>query len=218
MEREIVEYLKEKYQPCAILLHGSRAIGKERPESDWDFVLLFKKGGKSPGDVRFNFKGANIEVMSAFVPVKQEEILGIFDTKLQYSRVCWEEDFFGSNLLNDAGVVYRKGYMSPATFPDGPNLWFQGRVDGMRETVEEPLLFYRYFANFYNKAVNGWFQFLHMRYSQPFYLALPEIKEKDPQYYDLLEKFVSDISLPEKAEIAESIRRHLFGDRVSNSE
>ena len=40
MKEKLVEYLKEKYNPVAIVLHGSRANGNAREHSDWDFVVF----------------------------------------------------------------------------------------------------------------------------------------------------------------------------------
>ena len=42
-EEKLVEYLVAKYDPLAIILHGSRASGTNRPHSDWDLVLLVDK-------------------------------------------------------------------------------------------------------------------------------------------------------------------------------
>ena len=40
MEQKLTQYIIEKYSPLAVLLHGSRASGNERPHSDWDFAIL----------------------------------------------------------------------------------------------------------------------------------------------------------------------------------
>ena len=41
MQEGIVNHLKEIHKPDAIILHGSRARGKEREHSDWDFIFLY---------------------------------------------------------------------------------------------------------------------------------------------------------------------------------
>ena len=39
-EKEVVSYLRDKYQPAAIILSGSRATGHARCNSDWDLHLF----------------------------------------------------------------------------------------------------------------------------------------------------------------------------------
>ena len=36
IENALTDILRRKYSPTAVLLHGSRAVGKERDNSDWD--------------------------------------------------------------------------------------------------------------------------------------------------------------------------------------
>jgi len=53
MQEIITSHLIETYEPDAIILHGSRARGKAREHSDWDFILLYAKPttAKNVGDV-----------------------------------------------------------------------------------------------------------------------------------------------------------------------
>ena len=87
----------------------------------------------------------------------------------------------------------------------------QGRIDGMKDTSDEPLLFHRYFCQFFPRAVSDWFRVLHHEYPKAEYLALPEIKKRDPEYHSLLEKLVdAELPLAEKANVAQEISNKLF--------
>lgn len=207
MKDKIVKVLKEKYNPSAILLHGSRVSGNEREHSDWDFIFLYKTKD-NPGSFRELIDEQNVEVQSVVFPV--EDILDTFDTKLQYARVMFETENEGTNLITKAKELYLKGFEWTKTWPTGPKLWLQGRVDGMGDSIDSPETFLRYFSQFYVRALNYWY-FLRKEYSQPIYIALPDIEKRDPSYRKLL-KEISDISKTnqERFEIAQKIVNHLF--------
>jgi len=59
IEQKLVDYLKAKYSPLAILIHGSRASGFAREHSDWDFAILVDKDTQVDREI---IDGANIEV------------------------------------------------------------------------------------------------------------------------------------------------------------
>jgi predicted nucleotidyltransferase len=209
MKEKIVEQLKEKYRPVAIILHGSRANGMAREKSDWDFFLLFDSE-KTPGNFREVVDGQNIEVQSVTLPVG--DILDAFGTKLIGAQVLFENEEEGTKSLEDARAFYSKGFTAPESWPDGPNLLMRGKVDGMKDYVDTPALFYKYFSNFYPRALDYWYTVLHGEYSKPAYLALPEIQKRDPEYYDLIVQFANpETSLAEKAKTAEEIHQKLFG-------
>jgi len=210
MEEKISAYLKEKYNPDAIILHGSRAIGEFREHSDWDFIFLYKSE-KTVGAFRELIENQNIEIQSHTAPLLEEDILDTVGLKLQNARVLFEIDDLATDLLNLSKEVYARGFVWPDTWPTGTRLWMQGRIDGMKDTAEDPSLFYRYFCQFYPRAISDWFRVLHKEFPKPEYIALPEIKERDLEYYKLLEKLVnSKISLKEKASISQQISDKLF--------
>ena len=211
MEKTIIEYLKNKYNPATIILHGSRASGNEREHSDWDFILFYTTSD-NPGDFRELIQGQNVEVQSVLLPV--EDVLKVFGTKLQYARVVFETATEGSDILNRASKLYLQGTPWDKGFPAGPMLWMQGRVDGMKDSVDSSEEFLRYFSQFYVRALSYWYVILHKEYSQPIYIALPDIEKRDAKYRKMLHE-ISDLSLKntERIIVAEDIVNHLFNSK-----
>ena len=212
MEKELGAYLKDAYQPDAIILHGSRATGNERVHSDWDFILLYTHND-TPGNFREMVNEHNVEVQSVVLPV--DDILDTFDSKLQHARVVFEKDGEGTLLLERAQALYAKGFEWPASWPTGPHLWMQGRVDGMRDSLGNNEVYFRYLSQLYIRAINYWYVVLHKEYSQPVYLALPDIAERDPRYRALLAQLADPaIAYSEKVEVAQRMVEHVFGSAV----
>lgn len=210
-EEKIINYLKEKYRPTAMILHGSRVRGVAGPHSDWDFIFLYHEN--LVGGFRELVEGENIEVQSELLPIADENILDKFELKLQAAKVVYEEGNEASELLVTARSIYQKGFSWPKTWPIGPDLWMKGRIGGMKDNLNDPLLFHRYFCQFYPRAIKYWFNVLRHQYSKPEYEALPLIKEEDSEYYNYLTELVSSASsLEQKVDLAGLIRRRLFGD------
>src|SRR3989344_2829024 len=100
-KEKIIEYLKEKYHPKAMLLHGSHATGNERPHSDWDIFLLFDKIPEQNRD-RAMIGGEDVEWKGFQLPIPSDQILKNFYVYLQSAKVLWEEGNVGSELLERA--------------------------------------------------------------------------------------------------------------------
>lgn len=207
MQTEIINHIKEIFQPDAIILHGSRARGKERLHSDWDIILLYSKHLEVKNG-REMFKGQNVEYSVYILPL--DDIFEEFGTKLQGAKVLYEKDKLGTNLLKQAADYYAQGVHWPPEKVAGHNLWLQGRINGMKDNVDNPIVFEKYFTDFYGRIFNYWYWLLKNKHSQPIYIATEEIATTDPEYYDLIAKLISSVTPVEKAEIAEEIGARLF--------
>lgn len=208
MQEEIVKYLKEKYQPAAIILHGSRARGRARVSSDWDFILLhtdthpYKTG-------REVFKDQNIERVHKMLPV--HDILKEFTSKLQGAVVTYEKNSEGTGFLKEANLLYKEGVNWTKEEISNHRLWFEGRIEGMKGSISDPVVFEKYFADLYQRVSNYWYWVKQKSYSQPIYVAADEIAQCDPEYYEMMKKLAStDISAAEKVFVAEQIMDYLF--------
>lgn len=208
MVNKILEHLKQKYRPDAVILHGSRARGYERELSDWDIVLLFnKKPDYKSG--RELFENQNIEFSIHTLPIT--DIFETFSSKLQDAVVLYEVNNEGARLLNDAMAFYSKGVHWSHEKLEAHKLWFQGRLDGMKNYVDTPEIFYKYFGDMYDRIFNYWYWLKQNQHSQPIYVALKDIQQIDPEYYNLVLKLTDQsTSLVEKVELSERIRDHLF--------
>ena len=211
MEEKIIEHLKNKYNPSAIMLHGSRAIGKAREHSDWDFLMLFHELPKPP-DFREIVNGQNIEVISLSADISDDGVINEMGTKLQNARLVFDSESNGDRVLKAAKAHYAKGFSWPDTWPNGPKLFMASKIDGMGDYVGEPEIFQKYLGTFYERALNYWYQVLHKKFSQPVYLAVETIKDKDPEYFAHLSALASSsVTNQEKIDHAQKIHGKLFG-------
>lgn len=83
----------------------------------------------------------------------------------------------------------------------------------MRDNIDNPLLFQKYFSDFYSRIFNYWYWLIAHSHSEPVYVAVEEIQKRDVEYFNLVTKLIdvnkgdSDTVL-----IAESIVDRLFTD------
>lgn len=208
MQERIINHIVEIYNPEAIILHGSRARNKEREHSDWDIILLFTQQTKVKNG-RELFEGQNIEYSVHVLPI--EDIFGVFGVKLQNAKVLFEKADIGSSLLKEAGLYYEQGVHWSQEKIEAHKLWIEGRIQGMTDSVDNPLLFHKYFSDFYDRIYNYWYWLKQHKHSQPIYIATEEIAEKDPTFYKLLLSLFEDgVSPKKKVNIYCDIRDHLL--------
>ncbi len=208
MQERIINHILEIYNPDAIILHGSRARNKEREHSDWDIILLFSKQTEVKNGREF-FEGQNIEYSVHALP--NADIFGVFGAKLQNAKVLFEKDNVGSSLLKEADLCYEQGVYWSQEKIDAHKLWIEGRIQGMADSVDNPLLFHKYFSDFYDRVYNYWYWLKQHKHSQPIYIATEEIAEKDPTFHRLLLLLFEDgTSTKAQVDICFRIRNHLL--------
>ncbi|TSC61047.1 MAG: hypothetical protein G01um1014107_137 [Parcubacteria group bacterium Gr01-1014_107] len=212
-ERAIVEYLKNKYQPSAILLHGSRAVSRARANSDWDIIMIFDRENKEKKH-REQIAGESIEWKAFKLPIESEDIIETFDLYLQFAKVLWEKDKVGASLLQKAAEEYSKGPNLSEDSIQGEKEFFEHKILSMKDDEEMSYMFFRHLCVLFNLASRLWFEVLHNEYPKPYYLAFPIIKEKDSTYHNQLMILCSNIySNDEKIASAEWISKRLFSKR-----
>ena len=208
MQDDILNHLKNTYRPDALILHGSRARSKEREHSDWDFILLYTKPVAIVNG-RELFADQNIEYSIHTLPVP--DIIDEFGGKLQGAKVLYEQDDLGTNLLKEAADYYEQGVVWSKEKIANHGLWFAGRVNGMKDNIDNPLLFHKYLADLYSRVFNYWYWIIQQQHSQPIYIAVEEVAEKDPQYLELVSILVdSSVNAGAKVEVAEQLHARLF--------
>lgn len=208
-EAEIAEYLRNKYSPVAVVLHGSRTVGKNRPHSDWDIFLLFIE---KPEQVfnREEIAGEDVEWKALRAPVADDEILDTFGVQLQFAKVLWEDESgVGTGLLKQAASFYAKGIQLTDADKAKYKQYLTHKVNGMEDDIDTPYMFLRHQYAFFERASNWWFE-MHGEYRKPFYIAMPIIQERDPEYYDLLLKISETGSNQEKIVAARTLTSKLF--------
>lgn len=213
--KEITEYLKQKYNPDAIFLHGSRASGYARLNSDWDFIFIYKDDNDLK-DFRLDVFGENIEVSVVRFPTNN--LFKSFGTKLQSAKIIFDKNGLGENLLKEAGELYDKGFLWPENWPEEPMLWMKGRFYGMKDNLDNPEIFLRYFSQFYTRSINYWYMVKNKKYSKSIYIALDEIQEKDPDFRKLIfDVSRENIKNSDRIIIVEKIINNLFNNHENNN-
>ncbi len=208
MVEKITNHLIEEFNPEAIILHGSRARNKERQNSDWDIVLLFSGQTEAKSGRKF-FEGQNIEYSVHTLPI--EDLFDVFGAKLQNAKVLFEKGDIGSSLLREADSYYKQGVHWPQEKIDAHKLWIEGRIQGMVDSVDRPLLFYKYCSDFYDRVYNYWYWLKQHKHSEPIYIAIEEIAEKDPTLYKLLSSLTENhTTLSDKVTLCREIADYLF--------
>ena len=209
MEQDLTTHLRQTFNPTGIILHGSRAVGKERPHSDWDICLLFDSNTELPKNGRFFWQEQNVEYSCHQLPVA--DIEDQFGVKLQFGRVLYEYGSEATGLLQRAKELYQKPLGWIDSQKDNHRLWMLGRLDGMRDTIDQPIIFERYASDFYARITNYWYLALYDTNPKPIYIAIEEIKEKDSEYFKLIETYANGTH-EQKLSAAEEIYKRCFLD------
>ena len=210
MLEDIIDHLKEVYIPDVIILHGSRARGREREHSDWDFIFLYNRQPEILSG-RELYKGQNIEFGSYVLPVTFADVENEFSTKLQGAKVVYEKDAEGTMLLDEARAMYQKGVHWSKEKVGYHKLLIEGRIAGMKDNTDNPMVFSKYLADLYQRVFNYWYWLTQNSFSKPIYMAVEEVAEKDPEYYRLVSLLIDTSASPaEKVQAVEEIRDRLF--------
>jgi predicted nucleotidyltransferase len=177
--------LRSKYSPTAVILHGSRAVGMNRPHSDWDILLLFTEKPEIALN-REEIAGEDVEWEAVKIPVAENAILGTVGVELQFGKVLWEDESrAGTRLLEQAAAFYAKGVQLTEGDRAKYKQYLCHKVAGMEDDIATPYMFLRHQYAFFLRASNWWFE-VNGQYSKPFYMAMPIIRERDPEYHELL--------------------------------
>ncbi|MEI8103679.1 MAG: nucleotidyltransferase domain-containing protein [Candidatus Moraniibacteriota bacterium] len=202
MNQELVDFLKEKYHPHVIVLAGSRANGTYTADSDWDLFLFCKTKGVG-GISKWNDQELDITFhewpkpegwifTNPYSPVLPVEVLfddteGVFDTILKRTKEVYEK---GSRVAYSAGCEERLRKL---------DRW----VGKLEKYQDNPEVCFYYTGIAYEAFIRVWFEKRNL-WPLPPAQALPFIKEKDPEFWELLSQF-SKVSEQELVRIAHAI-------------
>lgn len=208
-ESAIVQQVRARHDPVAILLHGSRASGHQRPHSDWDLLLLFQEEPEQAVD-RVDIVGEDVEWQALRVPFPDAEFLRRCGVWLQFARVLWEDDAAaGSALLAQAGAIYRQGVRMNAAQRAAAHRYLAHKANGMADDIDTPHLFLRHQHVFFERASNLWFE-LRGEYRKPLHIAMPTFRERDPAFFRLLGTIAGPGPNPAQVAAAREVVSRLF--------
>lgn len=175
---EIISYIREKYNPKAILLHGSRVRGDRFDQSDYDLALI----AENPDQIRPEFyQGCALDV-SGMVPT--ETILKAGQTPIWPCVVLYDdEDGLGKRLLTQTEEAFKQGplALTQEEFENRRN--FSKRlIQRLQGRGQDPMIRFYYMGDFYPRVLRYWCE-LNQRWTQSVHLLLPLIAAEDPAFY-----------------------------------
>ena len=209
MKNEIVKYLKDKYEPQAIILHGSRAKGGAVEHSDWDFFLL----DEEKKDIRpEQYNGESLDIQRVDPNLEKEEIVDTYGPEFLGAEVVYDFDGVGEDFLHKAQSAAEDGPELSKKDIESRRNYILRYLHRMQDRKHKPGAFFWYVSEFYVKAMQYWYELLHDEWAEPEYKAIDEIKERDPEYFSLLKVLYRHNSAEEKIEAAQEILDILFSE------
>ncbi len=208
-EQKLAEYLKEKYNPVALVLHGSRANGWSRDHSDWDFIMFTKQDVKPL--TREIIFGANIELKQVVLPVPEDKFLGFF-FRTENTKILHDPESIAKNLLKSSDEKVKAGNQFTLDDRIKRYAFLCSALDGIGDYSDQPLNLFDKKIDFYTRVVESWFRFFKNEFEPSHYIAFPRIEEEDPEFYALVERFVSKTDADSLVMIGEEIMHKLFPD------
>lgn len=213
LEQEIISHLKEKFNPEAIVLVGSRANGEETASSDWDFVLYSPKEYLASSEY---FKDQFLDIEFIKLPiVSDEHILQTSfapDTRMKILLDTPHKSM--ERIVKRTLKKYEEG---PKPLTEEEREKRRLRIDRLIQKIEsrpdDEGYVFTFVGAIYEFGIRYWFE-LQQKWSQPIYKALPYIKEHDTETYKLLETIHGKTSPKEKIEAAEKFYERLFGEKL----
>jgi predicted nucleotidyltransferase len=199
--RVINDYFKTKYKAKVLIVVGSRAIGDFKPNSDWDIYMFT--------DVEDEHNETFEEFIEAYPSILKNDDIDLYWNSMDidsYPQKLWRDlrnskvvldtpDGFGEKLREKAIGFYKKG----------PKKWSKdyafGRTVKARRYMkkfeahladkEYEELFLRIAWHYSENIIDWWFGIRQEFPLRP-QKAFPYIKEKDPEFYNELQKIVSE--------------------------
>lgn len=207
MEKEITEYLVSKYEPEAIILHGSRARGANREDSDWDtYVFVNEKEKKSATE---QFEGQQLDIAVIYLPIEEYDFVDEVGPTLRRAKILYDKDGIAARIMNEIQRVYGEGKkLSEQDILNRRNR-FQRMLSRIKGTIDNDELFFYHAGSFYPSVIRYWFE-LKERWPEPPYDGLPIIEKEDPEFYKLLKVIAGSTENKKRAEAFEEIYKKLF--------
>jgi len=207
-EQQLTDYILTKYQPVAILIHGSRSNGYAREHSDWDFAIIVDKETEVGREI---IDGANLEIRVLQLPFNEEKI-GDKWFAMREGNIKVMHD--PQNITQDIIKKVTEFYNKPIQWSDadiyGHKAWYRSHLDGMIDYKNEHEAFFRKLSELYVRSLIYWFNYVRNTYMPQVYLSLPRIQKEDPEHYELLKILSGNYSNEEKIEAGEKIYKRIW--------
>lgn len=208
LEQKITDYIVSKYSPVAIVIHGSRAIGKAREHSDWDYIIFTKEVADSAYEIIF---GANLQIKAVKLPVSDEK-LSDYKSYLRKGnvKVVFDPEHITEEFITKATELYTKSVEYLPIHNNEARVLFLSYIDSLIDYQHEQEAFFRKLAELYVRVIKYWFHILHHTYMPQVYDALPRIEKEDPEYFQLIKVLASNVPNQEKIAVAEEVYKRIW--------
>lgn len=216
LEPEIISYIAGEFSPESILLGGSRSIGQERPDSDWDLYLIGDYPHVNQRVARF-YDGSHLDI-ALFPKISLEDnVLRIYYGPVKGLKVVVDNDAGGGQRIVDAT---EKAYLlGPEPTSDERRIELFEDASRILSKITGyaaiPAVVTFHLSAFYQQIFPLWFALRDM-WSLPVHEAIPIIEMEDPMFSRLLEQF-SNGSTAKKVSISHEILEHLFCGKNSKA-
>lgn len=197
----LVAYLTKKYNPKAILLHGSRARGDAIDGSDYDLDLITQ----NPDLIRpESYNGYALD-MGGISPT--EKILKAGETSIWPYLVLFDDaNRLGERLAKRTHEAFEKG-PAPLTKEEIENRinYLKRLMQRLQGRGKDPLARFYYLGDFYQRVLRYWCE-LNQKWTVSIYLLLPRIANEDPVFY----QYLKDLWTEDYQNTVLKIYLHLF--------
>jgi predicted nucleotidyltransferase len=200
-QEEIISFLNERYHPIAIILHGSRTKDDAPADADWDFVLVVEKREKN-GPVLF--KGERLDV--DFAAPNEEILMNSHGYPLSRAVLLTDANGIGKGLIERTKEVRSKGKELSSEERENRKQRLERTIARLERWREDRLVSFGYEALFYQLVLRYWFELKNL-FPENTRESIEIFREKDKEFLDLLEKFITEKG---KSEVAEAISKKLF--------
>jgi len=208
---KVVSYLKDKYDPKALILHGSRAAGQATEHSDWDIFVFDTQ--ELPNETGRKF-GAELDIVSKQLPINTtQDVEDQFGCQLKHAEVLHDTGGVGKSILELAKDLYTDGFNVTQKEIDSKKNKLRRTYYRLAERSEHIAHLYR--LDFVAYSTRYWYQILQNEWQDNFYFAFPRIKSEDPEYYENLMTVLESDNHPKRLASARWIHKELFGEGIS---
>jgi hypothetical protein len=186
---QIVQFLRKKYHPKAIVLAGSRALNLHSENSDWDIFLFSEKEHRGGF---FKWSESLLDLTFHVWPKAKDYVLTIPYGPLHPVQVLLDETHGElKKILKRTEKIYRAGPLK--SYKEGCAARLQ-KLDRWKTKIQKhedhPEVQFYYAGYVYEFFVRVWFEQQNM-WPLPPAQAFPYIKKKDPRFWKLLSAFTT---------------------------
>lgn len=180
---KIIAYLRQNYNPKAIILHGSRLREDCPSTSDYDLVLV---GSNEHVIVPHRFEDVMLDIGN--VAIDTPIIEAGNNVPVWPLQVLFEDEAaLGTALSERTHAAYLRG-AAPLSAQEWENRknYMARMLDKLEARGADPAIRRYYLSDIYTRVLRYWFE-KRNRWTLTAYLALPVIQKEDAAFHRLME-------------------------------